>query len=110
MCGQTSQISYHAEVGRRPSECLAGFTVAFGLVMDRYGHGGRPTALMFLLGTVRSGSLTLFSQGLSQGFRERELLDHEGFPRHHKGLPYPAHFITWLKFSEPLVKRVIYLW
>lgn len=109
MCGQTSQISSHAEVGRRPSECLAGFTVAFGLVMDLYGHGGHPTALMFLPGAVRSGSLTLFSQGLSQGFRERELLDHEGFPTHHKGLPYPAHFIKGLKFSEPRVKRVNYL-
>lgn len=109
MCGQTSQISYRAEVGRRPSECLAGFTVAFGLVMDLYGQEGHPTALMFLLGTVRLGSLTLFSQGLSQGFRERELLDHEGFPTHHKGLPYPSHLIKGLKFSESRVKRVNYL-
>lgn len=77
--------------------------------MDLHCQGGHPTVLMFQIGTVRSGSLTLFSQGLSQGLRERELLDHEGIPMHHKGLPYHVHFIKGFKFTEPHVKKVNYL-
>lgn len=48
--------------------CWAGFTVELGLVLDLDGPGGHPAALLFLLGTVCSGSLTPFSRGFVSRF------------------------------------------